>query len=356
MAYLNAPFEHDIFVSYAHGRAERQGVKGLKHWSERLKEELEGDIVEFLPEFDTLDIFIDRQLDPTQPLTEQLRTKVSRSGLLLVIMSERYLASAWCQREREWFEGEVKRRGIAGGVVLVVRVQPTDHSVWPACLKDEDGHVVLGFPFHPHPRSPDELVYPHGWPEPLRDERKHLPYFEELGKLATIVTQKLRQLKRAQELEAVARQPRVQIRIEGEPNIYLQAPLSAAAAWNQAKALLESAHCKVLPEALPPVLADLAAMQAARKERLRILSKEAHALCPLRAPQTNGIDLEIEAIANDRIALQAFDKDLPCVIIDRGEGDLPKARELGIDTIKTPDDNWLPQLQSWLQGALDRPA
>ena len=60
-------------------------------------------------------------------------------------MSERYLASAWCQREREWFEGEVRRRGISGGVVLVVRVQPTDHNAWPAGLKDEDGHVVIGF-------------------------------------------------------------------------------------------------------------------------------------------------------------------------------------------------------------------
>ena len=127
-------------------------------------------------------------------------------------------------------------------------------------------------------------------------------------------------------------------------------------AWTEAKALLESAHCRVLPETLPLVNADLAAMQAARKERLRILSKEAHALCLLRAPQANGIDLEIEAIANDRIALQAFDKDLPCVIIDRGDGDLPKARELGIDTIKAPDENWLPLLQSWLQRALDRSA
>jgi hypothetical protein len=169
------------------------------------------------------------------------------------------------------------------------------------------------------------------------------------------VIQRLRQLRKAQELEDKARRPRVQIRIEGEPNIYLQAPLSTAAAWTQAKALLERAHCRVVPEALPLVSADLAAIQAAHGERLRIL-KEADALCLLRAPQANGIDLEIDAIASDRNLLKVFDKDLPCVIIDRGDGDLPKARELGIDTIKAPDENWLPQLQSWLQGALDRSA
>ena len=36
MAYLSKPFEHDIFVSYAHGLADRRGIKRLKHWSERL--------------------------------------------------------------------------------------------------------------------------------------------------------------------------------------------------------------------------------------------------------------------------------------------------------------------------------
>lgn len=347
MAYLSTPFEHDIFVSYAHGPAKR-----LKHWSEHLKKALEGDIVDLLPEFRPLDIFIDDQLDPTEPLTEQLRAEVSRSGLLLVIMSDHYLSSAWCTDEREWFDAEVKRRGTSGGVVLVVRVQPTDHDAWPKCLKDERGHVVLGFQFHPNPKSADEFVHPYGWPEPLPQDRA---YYEELGKLGSIVTQRLRQLRKAQELEDKARRPRVQIRIEGEPNIYLQAPLSTAAAWTEAKALLQSAHCRVVPEALPLAGADLAAMQAAHRERLRIL-KEAHALCLLRAPQANGIDLEIEAIANDRNTLKVFDKDLPCVIIDRGEGDLPKARALGIDTIKAPDDNWLPQLQSWLQGALDRDA
>jgi hypothetical protein len=351
MAYLSTPFEHDIFVSYAHGVADRRGVRRLKDWSERLNDELESEIKNLRLEFDDLDIFIDRDLDPTRPLTDLLRGHVSSSGLLLVIMSERYLASAWCTDEREWFEIEVKRRGVSGGVVLVVRAQPTDHEAWPACLKDERGHVVLGFPFHPDPKRADDFVQPHGWPEPLPQDRV---YYEALAKLATIVTQRLHQLKRGQELEAAARRPRVQFRIEGEPHIYLQAPIATAAAWADAKALLESAHCRVLPAALARVGPDLEAIQGAHRERLKILHEKAHALCLLRAPQSNGIDLEIDAIANDRNTLKAFGKDLPCVIIDRGAGDIPRARELGIDTIKAPDDDWLIHLQSWLQGALDR--
>lgn len=351
MAYLSTPFEHDIFVSYAHGRADRQGVKGLKHWSERLKDELEFEIVDLLPEFEPLDIFIDKQLDPTRPLTDMLRGHVASSGLLLVIMSERYLASVWCNDEREWFEAEVKRRGIAGGVVLVVRAQPTNHDAWPTCLKDERGNVVLGFHFHPHPKSTGDLVQPHGWPEPLPQDRA---YYEELGKLASIVTQRLRQLKRAQELEQRAQRPRVQVRIEGEPRIYLQAPVATGAAWAETKAILEGAGCRVLPAALPVATMDLAAINAARKERLKILSNETHALCLLRASQANGIEREIEAIASDRAALQAFDKDLPCAIIDRGDGAIPKASELGIEIIQAQGADWLLPWQAWLQRALDR--
>ena len=73
------PFEHDVFVSYAHGRR-AAGVKRLKHWSERLKDELDGEIVDLLPEFEPLDIFIDEQLDPTQPLTDCCAAKSAVPG------------------------------------------------------------------------------------------------------------------------------------------------------------------------------------------------------------------------------------------------------------------------------------
>ena len=74
--------------------------------------------------------------------------------------------------------------------------------------------------FIPNPKR-DELVQPYGWPEPLPQDRG---YYEELGKLASIVTQRLRQLRRAQQLEEKARQPRIQIRVEGEPHLLPACP------------------------------------------------------------------------------------------------------------------------------------
>lgn len=349
MTYLRKPFQHDLFVSYAHGRADRRGVKRLKHWSEQLKLEIEGEIVDLLPEFEPLNIFIDDELDPAAPLTEQLRDKVGHSGLLLVIMTEHYLNSAWCQDEREWFDAEVERRGKKGGLVLVIRVQPTDHARWPDCLKDERGHVVLGFQFHPDPKSDDDLVQPYGWPEPLPQDR---PYYEELSKLANIITQRLRKLRKSQELEEKAHQPRAQIRIEGEPTIYLQAASSVPEDWAQIKAELEGAGCRVLPDELLVVEDDLAAIQAARKERLKILSGQAHALCLLRSRQTDRFEREIEATASDRTALEAFDKSLPCTILNLAGGDVPGANDFGIGVLDARDENWLGAFRDWLESAM----
>src|SRR5262249_37105839 len=187
-----------------------------------------GEIVDLLPEFDALDIFIDDQLDPTEPLTDSIRTEVKASGLLLVVMSEHYLQSVWCKDERAWFEAEVERRGLEGGLVLVVRVQPTLHEKWPDCLKDERGHVVLAFQFHPNPKESGKFVQPYGWPEPLPQDR---PYYEELGKLTSIVTQRLRRIKTDEELKIKALVPRVEVRIQGKPTIYLQAPHNILEEW-----------------------------------------------------------------------------------------------------------------------------
>jgi hypothetical protein len=53
-------------------------------------------IASLFTEFDELKIWDDRRIDPTAALTDELRNKVERACLLLIVMSPRYLASAWC--------------------------------------------------------------------------------------------------------------------------------------------------------------------------------------------------------------------------------------------------------------------
>jgi len=351
MPYINYHYTHDIFFSYAHGRADRQGTKRLKFWSERLREELIGEIVDLLPEFTDLDIFIDDQLDPTEPLTDSIQTEIKGSGLLLIVMSEHYLRSSWCNDELEWFEAEVKRRGHEGGLVLVVRAHPTSHESWPDCLKDERGHVVLGFKFHSNSRRLGELVQPYGWPKPLPEDR---PYYEELGKLASIVTQRLRKIKTNEVLKIKALAPRVEIRIHGEPNVYLHAPHNIREEWNAAREKLIAAGFRVLPEALPDIGSDFTKIKAYRKDRLKKLQEEAHVLCLLSPPTAGAFEREIESMVSDRIALQVFDKDIPCAILNLGEGDPPLAADYGIELIDAREDNWLTDFLAWVKRALDR--
>jgi hypothetical protein len=102
------------------------------------------------PEFDQLHIWRDEHIDPTIHLTDELRAKVTQSGILMVVMSPRYLGSAWCKDELEWFRRQVEERRRDQGRVFVVRALPTPESSWPEFLRDERGHALVGFRFRSH--------------------------------------------------------------------------------------------------------------------------------------------------------------------------------------------------------------
>jgi hypothetical protein len=131
MSYVGAPFDHDVFVSYAHG-VTRGNASSLKRWSHSLVDELESTILNTQADYSTLDIFIDRQLDPTRQLTPYLRERVEKSALLLIVMSPFYLRSAWCGDEVRWFEEWQKRRGRSDGYFFITNALPTDGKDWPS--------------------------------------------------------------------------------------------------------------------------------------------------------------------------------------------------------------------------------
>ena len=342
MPFLDSPFQHDVFVSYAHGPNDK-----LKDWSHYLVNELEDNISSFEIEFSGLiDIFIDRDLDPTRRLTDQLEGKIKGSGLLLVIMSDHYLRSSWCNDELEWFEKELKASQKDGGLILVVRTHPTDHAAWPDCLKDDQGHPFIGFQFHPKPEKNGGIVFPFGWPMPLASDRE---YYKELGKLSTIVTTRLREIKELPALRVSSERSTNAIPANGQTSIYLQAPASENDIWRLTKEVMEAKGCRVLPEALPDVEGDFKAIQEERKKRLQILNQEAHVLCLLGSRKGNGFDREIETIASDRTSLQAFGKEIPCALLYRGKDNPTLAEELGINVINHDDEDWLDQVKALLR-------
>lgn len=105
---------------------------------------------------------------------------------------------------------------------------------------------------------------------------------------------------------------------------------------------------------MPDVGSDLTKIQTFRKNRLKALRDEAHALCLLRPTTVKDIEQEIEAMLSDRNALQIFDKDIPCAILNRGENDLHLVADYGLEMIDARGDNWLPNLHAWLKRVLEQ--
>ena len=220
MAYLSPDFDFDVFVSYSHGDPRGAGNSPLKTWSHALIEALVADITSLSDEFDDLAVWYDRDLDPTLKLTSELRNKVKASAVLMILMSPRYLASAWCHDERGWFKEQIEARSTDEGRVFVVRAVPTDEDAWPDFLRDERGHANPGFRFHPPPKKEGDIVEPYGWPDLIE---RNEPFRRELGTLRTVLTRRLRQLKSKAGTGDATKVDESDARAERPSRIYLHA-------------------------------------------------------------------------------------------------------------------------------------
>ena len=142
MAYVPG-FQYDIFISY------RQADNKFG-WVARLDETLRS----MLEEHDRpkkgeppwrFEIFRDnRELPGNQPLSDAINEAVRGSAVIVIVMSENYLAddSDWCRRELEAFLQPFGGASAAGGRIFVVRKESVHETRWPAELQQ-----LVGYPF-----------------------------------------------------------------------------------------------------------------------------------------------------------------------------------------------------------------
>src|SRR5262245_5221925 len=132
-------FEHDFFLSYAHGNAT------LRDWSLRVEGLLRDSLGILLGDRDNrLSVFTDRDaLQGNDFLTPQLKGGVESSAAIVIILTRFYVKSPWCQGEATWFASVA--RGAAERI-FVIRAQPVSTSDWPAPLK-RNGEPMLGYAF-----------------------------------------------------------------------------------------------------------------------------------------------------------------------------------------------------------------
>ena len=230
MAFLLPHFEYDVFVSYSHGVLGTENDTPLKDWTLELIRKLETDIRAVDTEFDDLHVWRDEQIDPTMHLTDELRGKVRSSGILLIVMSPRYLTSAWCKDELEWFKQQVLDRERDQGRVFVVRVLRTDDNRWPDFLRDARGHTLSGFQFHDKQDS-----MPFGW---RGSSENREAYVRELWRLQTALTRRLRELFANAERRAKPQIARTAGPSTAQQRIYLHARPENASAYDDIKRVL----------------------------------------------------------------------------------------------------------------------
>ncbi len=345
MGFLRPYFEYDAFVSYSHGIRSGDVDAPLKDWTLDLIRKLETDIRLVDTEFDDLHIWRDEQIDPTIQLTDELRAKVSHSGILMIMMSPRYLASTWCRDELEWFKQQVEDRTRDHGRVFVIRALQTDQTRWPDFLRDSRGHPLPGFQFH----DSQDSSMPYGWrgADTHRDR-----YVQELGRLQTALMRRLRELRINAERRAKLEAPAVAATPTGPRRVYLHARPEQAAVCDEVKHVLLQDG---IPATSPVVDPGRDIADWARQSRARIeAAKRCDAMALLRSDADErfiddlweiGVD-ERERIQNARGA------PLPCAVLDRSGQLLPvDVSGFGIERFDLANDDWRGKFHGWLDQA-----
>jgi hypothetical protein len=347
MAYLTPHFDPDVFVSYSHGNP-IGGRAPLRDWTHALILRLNDGLRALRAEFDYLDMWMDPEIDPTAHLTDVLRGKVSACGVLMIIMSERYLNSKWCKEEREWFEEQVKERPGTDGRVFVIRAQETDTKLWPDFLRDERGHAITGFSFY-DPDSGDP------WGFQLREPNDE--FFKELGRVRLWLTKRLRELRERAAKDAKAKAAAAAPLTAGQRpvvsrRIYLHAPPECEAARAEIGLTLKSDG--FIPIAPPAAAgAGLADWQREARDRMEA-ARRCEALALLRVADGErfiGDLLDIGVDERERIA-GARGAPLPCAVLDKTGESMPiDVTTFGIERFDVNETDWHGRFRSWLDAA-----
>jgi TIR domain len=343
MAYLAPHSTHDVFVSYSHGDPRGKGDSPLRRWTVRLIQELEEEIRSLDDEFDNLDVWCDENIDPTAQLTAELRDRVKSSGILVVVISKRYLSSSWCKDELAWFREQVVARSDEQGRIFVVRVQPTNEADWPEFLRDERGNSQVGYRFYD-----PQTGMPYGWGD-VRDTSGD--YVKQLWGLQTKLTRRLRELRqRAESRAAVSTLPPAP---PGTGNrIYLHARAEDAPARDEVRKQL--AEAGLMPLTPPPdagsTIGDFVRESKARVET----AKRCAAMALVRTGDNESfIDDLLDIGVDERLRIQAArGAPLPCAILDRSGTSLPiDVTPYGIRLFDLGRQNWRGEFRAWVDAA-----
>jgi hypothetical protein len=187
MATFVPGFEHDIFISYA--QVDNEPVFGTeKGWVSSLADGLRILLARKLGRADAFSLWMDvSSLSRHKAVTSEIESTLRRTATLILVLSPGYLASKWCQQEREAFLSALG--GQPGSRVFVVELTKTESAEKPEVLRD-----FLGYRFWSQ-EGDRKLPRTLGYPEPNPKDPKHQPYYHILDELADDLARELKRLK-----------------------------------------------------------------------------------------------------------------------------------------------------------------
>ncbi len=355
MAYVGAPFEYDLFISYSHGD-DGKGNGILQPWSAAFAAALENELRADRRIRQALKVFLDSNerpgegVDPMAGLTPQLEKHIGGSAVLVVLMSPDYLASQWCAREREWWCRRQAELGMPTDErIAVVHIWPTSEP-WPADLCDPQGEPLVGFAFHDDSAG---AARPLGWTDPAGEFGREFKVA--LVGIAGRVSTRLVALKAQAEALAKAHQEAAKLQQQGGQSIYLHGRVAQKKAWERAAIALADKGYAVLPGEPDPAVTDPQASLELRERRVDALGA-CDALLLLGTDDGRTLDIDMVAVGrHDRHSARArSNRLLPCGVLDTVGAPIATmvrkatARNLQAEWLDGTKDPWIPGVQKWL--------
>ena len=121
MGYV-VPEKPDIFVSYARVDDD-ESPDGSKGWVNEFALWLLFRLGQKIGRRDVCHLWMDLQLPSNARLSPEIEAKVRDSAVMIVVISEGYLASDWCKKELgQFLEEEIERRSGSGSRIFVVEM------------------------------------------------------------------------------------------------------------------------------------------------------------------------------------------------------------------------------------------
>ncbi|MBM3524088.1 MAG: toll/interleukin-1 receptor domain-containing protein, partial [Alphaproteobacteria bacterium] len=318
MSYVGEPFAHDLFVSYSHGD-DGSGNAFLKPWSVAFVAALEKELRTDRKFRTAFRIFLDgdrrpgQGVDPTAPLTEQLREEIKSAALLLILMTPDYLASSWCKDEREWWRAAQTALELPTEQrIAVIHAWPTEEE-WPAELMDSRRQRLVGFPFFEKMAS--GLARPLGWremPGPF-GQAFNSAILDVIGRLYIM----LDEMKSRLDERRRARTEAEKLAGDGGQTIYLHGRVDRKETWERAATALADIGIAVVPGEPDPLESDATTLQKIRERRVETMSG-CDGLLLVGSDDGRALDADLVVIGkHDRHSARArTNRLIPCGLLD----------------------------------------